>query len=62
MSSLFVNILQGKWPEQPLSIFQWFAAMVNHMKPEDVETYLPHVLSPVYRILDDDSVKESDSG
>jgi len=47
------------WSQQPLSIFRWFAAMASHMDSESLETFLIHILSPVYRILDDDTIRDA---
>ncbi|CAG8539994.1 2130_t:CDS:2, partial [Acaulospora colombiana] len=44
--------------EPPAAIFQWFAAMTTHMNAVDVEKYLVHILTPVYRISEDDTTQE----
>lgn len=36
------------------AVFQFFALMINHLPVERVERYLKHVLSPIYRIADDE--------
>ena len=32
------------------------------MEPDSVEQYLVHILTPVYRIVEDDSIKDSQMG
>ncbi|KAI0364814.1 hypothetical protein BV20DRAFT_955431 [Pilatotrama ljubarskyi] len=46
------------WSHQPAAILKWFAAMVSHMQATDVERFLMHMLSPVYRIVEDDTVRD----
>ncbi|KAK7691383.1 hypothetical protein QCA50_004782 [Cerrena zonata] len=46
------------WYHQPASVFRWFAAMVNHMEPTQVERFSPHIISPVYRIAEDDTIRD----
>ncbi|KAF8514623.1 armadillo-type protein [Gautieria morchelliformis] len=53
---------QDNWSEQPLAIFRWFAAMASHMDAALLETYLVHILTPVYRIIDDDTIHDSSMG
>lgn len=48
-----------KWHLEPLSVLQWFAAMVAHMEAEDLERFLNHVLTPVYRLLEDDTIRDA---
>lgn len=45
-----------------MSIFRWFAAMTSHMPSDDVEGFLTHILSPVYRILEDDTIRDPRMG
>ncbi|RPD58084.1 hypothetical protein L227DRAFT_196304 [Lentinus tigrinus ALCF2SS1-6] len=47
------------WAQQPLAVLKWFAAMVSYMDAELVEHFLPHILNPVYRIGDDDTIRDS---
>ncbi|KAG8958312.1 U3 snoRNP protein [Tulasnella sp. 419] len=47
------------WSIQPSSILRWLAAMVQHMDKDLVEHFLNHVLIPTYRIIEDDTVKDS---
>ena len=36
--------------------------MANHMPADDVEIFLTHILSPVYRILEDDTIRDPRMG
>ena len=36
--------------------------MITHLSAEVVETFLVHILTPVYRITEDDSVRDSRMG
>ncbi|THV05319.1 hypothetical protein K435DRAFT_120793 [Dendrothele bispora CBS 962.96] len=47
------------WFHQPLSIIRWFAAMASHLEASVLERFLVHILSPVYRIIEDDTVHDS---
>jgi U3 small nucleolar RNA-associated protein 20 len=53
---------QDNWSEQPLAVFRWFAAMASHMDPTLLEMFLVHILTPVYRILDDDTIHDEPIG
>ncbi|KLO12558.1 hypothetical protein SCHPADRAFT_853762 [Schizopora paradoxa] len=46
------------WSRQPSAIFRWFAAMASHMDESHLRRYLPHVLSPLYRILEDTTIRD----
>ncbi|TCD65551.1 U3 snoRNP protein [Steccherinum ochraceum] len=46
------------WHHQPASVLKWFAAMVSHLEPAQVEKYLMHMLAPVYRITEDDTIRD----
>ncbi|PVG02408.1 hypothetical protein CPB86DRAFT_577131 [Serendipita vermifera] len=50
------------WHLEPAAIFQWFAAMTTHMDAVDVEKYLIHILTPVYRISEDDTTQGVEMG
>ena len=56
------DIRQENWDIQLSCIMRWFAAMTNHMESDDVEKYLVHMLSPLYRILDDETIRDSKMG
>lgn len=43
-------------------MFRWFAAMVTFMEPEIVERFLTHILAPVYRIAEDDTIRDAHMG
>ncbi|KAG7447295.1 uncharacterized protein BT62DRAFT_948312 [Guyanagaster necrorhizus] len=49
---------QPNWHHQPLSVLRWFAAMASFLEPERLEMYLVHILSPVYRIIEDDTIRD----
>ena len=55
-------LLQYDWSRQPSAILKWFAAMTTHLSAEAVENFLVHILTPVYRITEDDSVHDSRMG
>ncbi|KAI0045527.1 hypothetical protein FA95DRAFT_1561038 [Auriscalpium vulgare] len=46
------------WYHQPSAILRWFAAMTSHMDAVRLETFLMHMLSPLYRITDDDTIRD----
>jgi U3 small nucleolar RNA-associated protein 20 len=46
------------WSHQPLSILRWFAAMASYMDVVKLEQFLVHILSPVYRIIEDDTIHD----
>ncbi|KAH9924569.1 armadillo-type protein [Fomitopsis serialis] len=52
----------ANWIHQPSSIFKWFAAMVSHMESNHVEHFLMHILSPLYRIVEDDTIRDPHMG
>ncbi|KAI0753565.1 hypothetical protein C8Q80DRAFT_1342693 [Daedaleopsis nitida] len=47
------------WSHQPSSVLKWFAAMVSYMEADVVQRFLPHILNPIYRIIDDDTIRDS---
>lgn len=63
ISSLPFQLLrQTKWSIQPSSILRWFAAMSAHLEPSRVETFLPHIITPIHRIIDDETIKNPQMG
>ncbi|KAJ2918304.1 hypothetical protein MD484_g2111, partial [Candolleomyces efflorescens] len=46
------------WSQQPLAALRWFAAMTTHMDSTRLEKFLTHILSPVYRIIEEDTIKD----
>ncbi|KAI5120165.1 hypothetical protein M0805_008432 [Coniferiporia weirii] len=50
---------QANWFHQPSAIFKWFAAMASHMDGVRLEQFLPHILSPLYRIAEDDTTGDA---
>ncbi|KAI0316098.1 armadillo-type protein [Amylostereum chailletii] len=47
------------WHQQPSAILRWFAAMATFLDSSRLIAFLPHILSPVYRISEDDSVRDA---
>ncbi|KAF8161520.1 armadillo-type protein [Crassisporium funariophilum] len=47
------------WSQQPLAGLRWFAAMTSHMDASRLERFLVHILTPVYRLTEDDTVRDS---
>ncbi|KAG8737812.1 U3 snoRNP protein [Ceratobasidium sp. 414] len=47
------------WHAQVLSIFRWFAAMSSHLPAPTLEHFLPHILAPVYRISEEETIKDT---
>ncbi|CAG8692427.1 33598_t:CDS:2, partial [Racocetra persica] len=46
---------------QRTSIYQWFAAMITCMSPNDlVPPYLLHIISPIYRLINNETTKGQD--
>ncbi|KAI1783497.1 armadillo-type protein [Ganoderma leucocontextum] len=43
---------------QPMCVLKWFAAMASHMDAEVVEHFLMHILNPVYRTVEDDTIQD----
>lgn len=57
-----LSLLQKNWAEQPLAVLRWFAAMASHMEPVRLEGFLMHILSPVYRLIEEDTIRDSNMG
>jgi U3 small nucleolar RNA-associated protein 20 len=53
---------QTNWHLEPLAVLQWFAAMVSYLDAVGLERYLVHILTPVYCITEDDTVRDSNMG
>ncbi|KAJ7931499.1 armadillo-type protein [Mycena leptocephala] len=47
------------WSQQPLAAIRWFAAMAAYMDAGRLEKFLIHVLTPAYRIAEDDTIRDS---
>ncbi|PPR05452.1 hypothetical protein CVT24_008221 [Panaeolus cyanescens] len=47
------------WSQQPLACLRWFAAMVSYMEGAVVEKFLVHMLTPIYRLAEDDTIRDS---
>ncbi|KZV87291.1 hypothetical protein EXIGLDRAFT_773803 [Exidia glandulosa HHB12029] len=46
------------WTEQPASAMKFFAAMASHMEPAQTARFLLHILAPVQRVLDEDTIAD----
>ncbi|EPQ55348.1 hypothetical protein GLOTRDRAFT_61301 [Gloeophyllum trabeum ATCC 11539] len=46
------------WFHQPVSVFKWFAAMSSFLPKERLEQFLVHILTPVYRIVEDETIRD----
>jgi hypothetical protein len=53
---------QDNWHEQPAAILRFFAAMANYMESSQLEGFLMHILSPIYRITEDDTIRDQRMG
>lgn len=58
----FADRLQANWALSPLSVLRFFAAMTSHMDATQLERFLPHILTPVYRITEEDTIRDSGMG
>ncbi|KAG6885913.1 hypothetical protein C0993_007931 [Termitomyces sp. T159_Od127] len=47
------------WAQQPLAVLRWFAAMTSYMEESDLEKFLVHILTPLYRLLEEDAIRDS---
>jgi U3 small nucleolar RNA-associated protein 20 len=45
---------------QRTCVFKWFAAMMSIMKAEEVISFLPSIISPLYRTSQDEDTKGTD--
>jgi U3 small nucleolar RNA-associated protein 20 len=53
---------QENWDEQPAAILRFFAAMASYMDSLQLEGFLIHILSPMYRITEDDTIQDQGMG
>jgi len=58
-SSISASLGGEKWATEPLAILRWFAAMAAHLDAEMLERFLLHILSPVYRLMQDDTTHDA---
>ncbi|KAK1236291.1 U3 snoRNP protein [Marasmius sp. AFHP31] len=49
---------KANWSTQPMSVLRWFAAMASYLESGVLERFLVHILSPVYRITEDDTIHD----
>ncbi|KAF8991462.1 armadillo-type protein [Cyathus striatus] len=47
------------WSQQPLAVLRWFAAMTSHMEASRLEQFLIHILTPAYRLTEDDTIRDT---
>ena len=59
---LSLIVTQENWDEQPAAILRFFAAMANYMDASQLEGFLMHILSPLYRITEDDTNRDQRMG
>lgn len=50
------------WDVQVSAVFRWFAAMASHLPIFILERFLPHILAPVYRISEEETIKDPQLG
>ncbi|CAD6980836.1 unnamed protein product [Tilletia controversa] len=46
-----------RWHAQPTAILRWFAAMASSLDVEVVKAFLPHMLTPIFYITDDTTLR-----
>ncbi|KAG1773216.1 hypothetical protein EV702DRAFT_1244057 [Suillus placidus] len=49
---------KSTWSLAPLSTMRFFAAMASHMEGTQLEQFLSHILTPVYRTMEDDTIRD----
>ncbi|KAF9234002.1 armadillo-type protein [Melanogaster broomeanus] len=52
-------VAPANWALLPLSVLRFFAAMTSHMEAKQLQRFLPHILTPVYRITEEDTIRDS---
>ena len=45
-----------------MCVLKWFAAMASHLDAEVLDHFLVHVLNPVYRVIEDDTIHDPQMG
>lgn len=60
--SYLTHIIQPNWSEQPACVLRWFAAMVSFLEASEVEKFLMHMLAPLYRVVEDDTIRDTHMG
>ncbi|CAG8668326.1 8263_t:CDS:2, partial [Acaulospora morrowiae] len=53
----FASIKKDDVDHQRKSIYQWIAAMITFMPPEESEQYISLSISPIYRFVNDETIK-----
>lgn len=57
-SSATSRMNNPRWHLQLQSILHWFAAMSTHLDAARLERFLPHILNALYRITEDEGIKD----
>ncbi|KAG7091487.1 hypothetical protein E1B28_010518 [Marasmius oreades] len=50
--------MPSNWVNRPMSVLRWFAVMTSYLESDVLERFLVHILSPVYRITEDDTIHD----
>lgn len=61
-SNILIFSSQANWAQQPLAVLRWFAAMTTYMEASYLEKFLVHILTPLYRLLEEDTIRDSQMG
>ncbi|KAI5475348.1 Armadillo-type fold domain containing protein [Pseudohyphozyma bogoriensis] len=51
-------VTPGPWSLQPASILRWFAAVVNHLDENTLNTFLIQMATPIFRISEDPNAQD----
>jgi U3 small nucleolar RNA-associated protein 20 len=54
--------VQANWWRQQLSVLRWFAAMASYLDPKRLEGFLVHILTLIYCITEDDTIRDLQMG
>ncbi|KAG6860769.1 hypothetical protein C0995_007801 [Termitomyces sp. Mi166 len=58
-SKILISLSQKNWAQQPLAVIRWFAAMSSYMGASHLEKFLVHILTPLHRLLEEDTIRDS---
>ncbi|PWN21850.1 hypothetical protein BCV69DRAFT_281764 [Microstroma glucosiphilum] len=47
----------GVATESSTAILRWFAAMAQHLSVSRLQTFLPHIVTPLFRLMDDETLR-----
>ncbi|EJT96886.1 hypothetical protein DACRYDRAFT_119713 [Dacryopinax primogenitus] len=59
-SSISASLSSSSWSQHPLAVLRWLAGMSAHLEPEVLKGFLPHILGPLYRIMEDDNIRDKE--